>query len=53
MAITNQTARVLELVRRFNKGEIVNIENLIEEAKEDIGYIYIKVQNAPQFLNIA
>ncbi len=36
MAITNQTARVLELVRRFNKGEIVNIENLIEEAKEDI-----------------
>ena len=36
MSITNQTARVLELVRRFNKGEIVNIEKLIEEAQEDI-----------------
>ena len=29
MSITNQTARVLELVRRFNKGEIVNIDIII------------------------
>ena len=34
--ITSQTARVLELVRRFNKGETVCIEKLISEAQEDI-----------------
>ena len=36
MAITNQTARVLELVRRFNKGETICIDKLISDAKEDI-----------------
>ncbi len=53
MSITNQTARVLELVRRFNKGEIVNIEKLIEEAQEDILTNNLsKRSNLPIFLQI-
>ena len=36
MSKTNQTGRVLELLKRFNSGRTVCISNLIEEAKEDI-----------------
>jgi hypothetical protein len=33
--------------------EIVKNSGSISTALEDLGYIYIKVQNTPQFLNIA
>ena len=36
MSKTNQTVRVLELLKRFNNGKTICITNLIEEAKEDI-----------------
>jgi predicted DNA-binding transcriptional regulator YafY len=36
MSTTNQTVRVLELLKRFNNGKIVCIDNLIQQAKEDI-----------------
>ncbi len=35
MAITNQTARVLELIKRFNNGQKISIEAL---SNEDLWY---------------
>jgi predicted DNA-binding transcriptional regulator YafY len=37
---SNQTARVLELLKRFNNGEKVSIDKLTEDAKEDAKFGY-------------